>query len=157
MCPLVTRRGACTSFAAPNMAQTRTTPRGTDARDSRIGPGVRIRGRVHGEGSLLVEGTVEGELAIRGDLTIADGATVTCEAVEARGVTISGNLEGDVSASGAVRIASGARVRGNMRGVAVSIEDGARYTGRLDCEFELPPELGGASRSEARGRTSARR
>ncbi len=139
------------------MAQTRTTARGSGGREARIGAGARIRGRIHGEGDLLVEGSVEGELAIRGDLTIAEVASVTCESVEARAVTISGTLEGDLAATGAVRITAGAHVRGNMRGVAVSIEDGARYTGRLDCEFELPPELGGASWSDARGRTSARR
>ncbi|HEY4014229.1 MAG TPA: polymer-forming cytoskeletal protein [Polyangiaceae bacterium] len=136
------------------MAQTRSTPRGMEAR---IGPSARVRGRVQGEGNLLVEGQIEGELAIRGDLTIAEGAVVTCEAVEAHAVTISGALQGDVSATSAVRIGSGARVRGNIRGTSVSIEDGARYSGRLDCEFELPPELGGESRGDARGRTSARR
>ena len=139
------------------MAQTRTAPRDNPGREARIGSGARIRGRIHGDGNLVVEGQIEGELAIRGDLTIADGASVTCEALEAHAVTIAGALEGDVAATGPVRIASGARVRGNLRGTAVSIEDGARYSGRLDCEFDLPPELGGASRGETRGHTPARR
>jgi cytoskeletal protein CcmA (bactofilin family) len=139
------------------MAQTRTAASASEGREARIGAGARVRGRVVGDGNLVVEGRVEGQLAIRGDLTIVEGATVTSEAVEAHAVTIAGTLEGDVSATGAVRIASGARVRGNMRGTAVSIEDGARYSGRLDCEFDLPPELGGGSRSEGRGRTPARR
>src|ERR1700738_135741 len=132
------------------MAQARTITRG-DAHEARIGRTTRIRGRVHGEGDLVIEGQVEGNLAIRGDLTIAEGAKVNSEAVEARAVTIAGAFEGDVTATGPVRIATGARVRGNLRGSAVSIEDGARYSGRLDCEFDLPPELGGSSRGEARG------
>jgi cytoskeletal protein CcmA (bactofilin family) len=139
------------------MAQARATTRGSDGREARIGSGARIRGRVHGEGDLIVEGQVEGELAIRGDLTIAEGATVTSETVEAHAVTIAGTFQGDVAATGPVRVATGARGRGNLRGTAVSIEDGARYSGRLDCEFELPPELDGASRGETRGRTHARR
>jgi cytoskeletal protein CcmA (bactofilin family) len=139
------------------MAQARAITRGSNEREARIGSGARIRGRVHGEGDLVVEGQVEGELAIRGDLTIAEGATVTSETVEAHAVTIAGTFHGDVAATGPVRIATGARVRGNLRGTAVSIEDGARYSGRLDCEFELPPELGSPSRGETRGRTPARR
>ena len=139
------------------MAQTRTTARDSGGRDARIGSGARVRGRVHGDGNLVVEGHIEGELAIRGDLTIADGASVTCEVVQAHGVTIGGSLEGDVAATGAVCLAAGARVRGNLRGPTITIEDGARYSGRLECEFDLPPELGGASRGEARGRTPARR
>jgi cytoskeletal protein CcmA (bactofilin family) len=139
------------------MAQTRTTARGPEGREARIGRAARVRGRVHGDGDLIVEGQVEGDLIIQGNLTIADGASVTSEAVEAHAVTIGGSFDGDVAASGPVRIGSGARVRGNLRGSAVSIDEGARYAGRLDCEFDLPPELGGVSRSEARGRAPARR
>ncbi len=139
------------------MAQARTTTRGTEGREARVGSGARIRGKIHGEGDLVVEGTVEGAVAIRGDLTIAAGASVTSEAVEAQAVTIGGTLEGDVAATGQVRLSAGSHVRGNLRGSAVSIEDGARFSGRLDCEFDLPPELGGSSRGETRGRQVARR
>jgi cytoskeletal protein CcmA (bactofilin family) len=138
------------------MAQTRTGTRG-GGQEARIGSGARVRGRIHGEGDLLVEGQVDGDLAIRGDLTIAEGGSITSKAVEAQSVTIAGTLEGDVAASGPVRLVAGARVRGNLRGSAVAIDEGARFSGRLDCEFELPPELGGTSRNEGRGRPAARR
>jgi cytoskeletal protein CcmA (bactofilin family) len=139
------------------MAQTRATVRGGDGRQARIGGGARVRGRVHGEGDLVIEGHVEGELAIHGDLTIAEGASVTSQTVEAHAVNISGTFEGDLTATGPVRVGTGARVRGNLRGTAVSIEEGARYSGRLDCEFDLPPELGGTSRRDTRGRAATRR
>jgi cytoskeletal protein CcmA (bactofilin family) len=141
------------------MAQTRTAnrgPGGADAHEARIGSAARVRGRVQGDGDLLVEGHVEGDVTLRGDLTIADGASVTSETVTAHGIVVAGTLEGNVVASGAVRFAAGARVRGDVQGSAVAIDDGARFSGRLDCEFELPPELGGSS-GEARGRASARR
>ena len=103
-----------------------------------------------------MEGHVEGEIAVRGDVTIAEGASVTCEqGLEANAVTIAGSLEGDVAATGPVRLSAGARVRGNLRGSAVAIDDGARFAGRLDCDFDLPPELGGASRGEGRAQTRA--
>jgi cytoskeletal protein CcmA (bactofilin family) len=139
------------------MAQARTSSRSGDAGGARIGSGARVRGRIHGDGDLVVEGQVEGDLAIRGELTIAEGGSVTSEAVEAQSVTIAGALEGDVAATGPVRLVAGSRVRGNLRGSAVAIEDGARFSGRLDCEFELPPELGGGSRGESRARPAARR
>ena len=141
------------------MAQARTTTahRGAETRDARIGSGTRIRGKIHGDGDLVVEGSIEGDVVIRGDLTIAESATVTSEAVEAQAVTVAGTLQGDVAATGVVRLSAGSRVRGNLRGSSVSIEDGARFSGRLDCEFDLPPELGGSSRGESRGRPAARR
>jgi cytoskeletal protein CcmA (bactofilin family) len=138
------------------MAQARTTTR-SDGQGARIGSAARVRGRIHGDGDLVVEGHVEGDLAIRGDLTIADGGVVTCKTVEAQSVTIGGTLEGDLAATGPVRLVAGAKVRGNLRGSAVAIDDGARFSGRLDCEFDLPAELGGASRGDGRGRPAARR
>jgi cytoskeletal protein CcmA (bactofilin family) len=139
------------------MAQARTTAARGDAREARIGSSARVRGKIRGDGSLVVEGHVEGDVSIRGDLTIAEGASVKSEALEANGVTIAGSLEGDVVAAGPVRLAATAQVQGDVRGSAIAIDDGARFVGRIDCEFELPPELGGASREEPRARTTARR
>lgn len=139
------------------MAQARTTNRTSEAR---IGAGARVRGRIHGEGDLIVEGQVDGNVALRGDLTIAEGAVVSSDQIEAHAVTISGALEAEVTASGPVRLTPTARVRGNLRGSAVVIDDGARFAGRLESEFELPPELGGASRAApeaGRGRAATRR
>jgi cytoskeletal protein CcmA (bactofilin family) len=142
------------------MAQTRTPARsqgGRDAADARIGASARVRGRIQGDGDLVIEGHVEGNVTLRGDLTIAEGASVASESVSAHAVFVAGALEGNLSASGQVRFAAGARVRGDVQGNAVAIDDGAHFSGRLDCEFELPPELGGASQGEGRGRASARR
>jgi cytoskeletal protein CcmA (bactofilin family) len=142
------------------MAQTRTQARSHgagDAPDARIGSAARVRGRIQGDGDLVVEGHVEGSVTLRGDLTIAEGASVASESVTAHAVLIAGALEGNVVATGPVRLAQGARVRGDLQGSAVAIDDGAHFSGRLDCEFELPPELGGASQGEARSRASARR
>ena len=110
------------------MAQARTsTSRTGDASGARIGSGARVRGRIHGDGDLVVEGQVEGDLAIRGELTIAEGASVASESIEAQSVVVAGALDGDVAASGTVRLVAGSRVRGNLKGSAVSIEEGARF------------------------------
>jgi cytoskeletal protein CcmA (bactofilin family) len=142
------------------MAQARTTTRTGETREARIGSSARVRGRIHGDGDLLVEGQVDGDLAIRGDLTIAEGGSVKSEGsgrgVEAHAVTIAGALTGDVSASGPVRLSGSAQVTGNLRGSAVAIDEGARFAGRLDCEFDLPPELGGTS-AGSKARAGARR
>jgi cytoskeletal protein CcmA (bactofilin family) len=145
------------------MAQARTTTSkfatgSGDAGGARIGRGARVKGRIHGEGDLVVEGHVEGDLAIRGELTVADGGNVAGEIIEAQSVVVAGGLEGDVNASGTVRLVAGARVRGNLKGSSVAIDEGARFSGRLDCEFDLPAELtDGAPRGDARGRATSRR
>ena len=108
--------------------------------ESVLGRGARVRGRVNGDGSLRVEGQIEGEIAVSGDLTIEEGGSVKGD-VEAHGVTILGELTGDVSAHGPVAIRASAKVSGNMGGAEVSLEEGASFTGRIDADFELPPEL----------------
>jgi len=127
------------------MAHARTSSR-SDGGEARIARGTKVRGRIGGEGDLVIEGQVEGDITLTGAVTIAEGAEVTSE-IEAQTVTISGTLEGSVSAQGPVRVAAGSRVRGDMRGSTVSIEEGAQFAGRLECEFDLPPELAAASGS----------
>jgi cytoskeletal protein CcmA (bactofilin family) len=139
------------------MAQARIHSRTDDAREARIGSGARVHGRIHGDAALVVEGHVEGDVAIAGELTVLAGASIEGDSVEADSVTIGGTLEGDVIAKGPVRLVAGARVKGNLRGSTVSIEEGARFSGRLDCEFDLPPELAVAAHAEERGRAGARR
>jgi cytoskeletal protein CcmA (bactofilin family) len=135
-------------------AKTATNGRGSNGSGSHatIGTGTRVRGKITGEGSLLVEGEVDGEIRIDGQLSIAPGGSVT-SGVEASEVHVEGSLEGDVKASGDVVIAAGARVRGDVQGAHVAIEEGAQFAGRLDCDFELPSELtGGAGGSTGKRR-----
>ena len=105
-----------------------------------IGSGTKVRGRVNGDGDLVVDGSLEGELSLRGNLSIGESGTVSSN-LEANDVTVLGALEGDIAAKGQVRIGANARVRGDVRGAAFALEGGARFAGRIECEFDLPAEL----------------
>lgn len=108
--------------------------------DAVIGRGARIRGRIGGDGDLLVEGRVDGDVSVSGSLVIESDGAITGD-VAASSVTIAGGLTGDVTSRGSVSIRAGAQVSGNMGGSDVSLEEGAAFTGRIDAEFELPAEL----------------
>lgn len=106
------------------MARARTASGG----EAVIGRSTRVRGRVSGEGDLRIEGQLEGDLDVKGALTIA------------------GEVDGDIRADGGnVHLETGAKVRGDIHGESVSMDEGAEYVGNLDADFELPAELGGAT------------
>lgn len=108
----------------------------------RIGKGTRIVGRVTGDGDLTVEGRIEGELGLRGRLVVAPGGLVAAP-VQVESVVVEGIIEGDVDARDAVQLRPSGSVQGSIRAQRFSLEDGARFTGRIDMDVDLPDELGG--------------
>jgi cytoskeletal protein CcmA (bactofilin family) len=107
-----------------------------------LGKGAHIRGRIAGDGDLRVDGAISGDVAMKGQLIVSDGAEIVAD-VQAGSVVVEGAIEGDISATEAVSIRASARVSGAIRGSSISIEEGANVSGRIEAEFELPPELGG--------------
>jgi cytoskeletal protein CcmA (bactofilin family) len=107
-----------------------------------VGKGAHVRGRITGDGDLRVDGSVSGDVALKGQVLVSDGAEITAD-VQATSVVVQGAIEGDISASESVSIGAGARVSGAIRGARISIDEGANVSGRIEAEFDLPPELGG--------------
>ena len=118
----------------------------SEASESLVGRGTRVRGRVHGEGSLRVEGVVEGDVQVTGDLEIDEGGAVTGD-LDVGALVVAGQLTGDVAARGPITIRATARVDGNMGGAEVILEEGAAFAGRIEAEFDLPAGLGTRSGS----------
>ncbi len=107
-----------------------------------IGKTAQIRGRISGDGDLRVEGTVHGDVAVRGEMVVADEGEVSAD-VQAKSVIVEGVLEGDIHADAGITIRAGARVKGTIVGNRIAIDEGAIVSGRIDAQFELPPELVG--------------
>ena len=105
-----------------------------------IGRTTRVVGRVTGEGDLLVEGRIDGEVTLGGHLHVAPGGVVAAP-VDVHDLTIEGGVEGDVTARGAVVLREGGSLRGAIKASKVSLEDGARFSGRIEMDVELPRDL----------------
>ena len=136
-------------------AASRSTTSGpAEGAESTLGRGARVRGRISGEGDLRVEGHVEGDVRVSGQLSLEEGASITGDVDAAAGVVIGGALTGDVASRGAVTVRATAQVQGNLGGAEVSLEEGASFHGRIEAEFDMPAELQAPAepvRAETRG------
>ena len=105
-----------------------------------IGTGIQVRGNLSGSGDLLVEGRIEGHVALQDHMTVEDTGTVVAD-VETRDLTVNGKMSGNVDASERVKIAATAVVTGDIRAPRVVIEDGARFRGSIEMDVPLPDNL----------------
>lgn len=105
-----------------------------------IGKTVTVRGTISGGEDLVVEGRVEGTIALERSLLIEPAASVEAD-IEVGELTLRGDLRGEVRARGPVTIVAGARFDGALQAARVVIEEGAAFTGRLEMDIDLPPGL----------------
>ncbi len=102
-----------------------------------IGKQITIRGNLSGGEDLVVEGRIEGTVALKNHLTIEESGTVEAD-IDVADLTINGQIRGDIVAAQSVSINSPAKVVGNIRAPRIIIEDGARFKGSIDMDVELP-------------------
>jgi len=109
--------------------------------DAVLGVGSKVRGRVSGSGNLQILGTVEGDVSVRGHVTVAEGASVQGTSLEADQLVIEGGVDADVQAEGDIHILANAAVRGRLRGASIRLDEGASISAEFDVAFDLPAEL----------------
>ncbi|MCB1008851.1 MAG: polymer-forming cytoskeletal protein [Acidobacteria bacterium] len=115
--------------ATPNAG---TRPAGERARPvTRIASGTRIEGKVGGSADLLVEGEVEGEVAVEATATVAPAGRVVGR-VSAHVVVVAGVVEGDVEGRDRVELAATARMTGDVSAAKVVLAEGAFLQGSVE-------------------------
>jgi cytoskeletal protein CcmA (bactofilin family) len=105
-----------------------------------LGRGLRVVGRVRGEGDLQIEAEVQGDVSVGGTLELAEPARVT-GSVDADAVVVAGQLDGDVTARTSVAITASGRLRGSIKAPEVSLQEGGSLDGRIEADVELPEAI----------------
>jgi cytoskeletal protein CcmA (bactofilin family) len=97
-----------------------------------IGESILVKGDVVSTGDLVIDGKVEGTIAL-GDhsLTIGERAAVTAD-LKAKAVIISGKVKGNVISAGKVELKKSANVEGDITAPKFAMEDGAVLSGKID-------------------------
>jgi cytoskeletal protein CcmA (bactofilin family) len=102
-----------------------------------IGSKVTVKGNISGNQDLVVLGRVEGRVGIETRLTVEEGGWVSAD-VDVAEATVRGELRGEIIASKAAVLHNTARVVGSLRAPRIVIEDGARFSGNIEMDVELP-------------------
>jgi len=111
-----------------------------------IGRGTAIRGNVSGDAALEVQGRVQGDVTMTGDVSVGEEARIDGKLSGAQ-VSISGTVVGDVRGSESVLVEPGARVVGDLSGPRIGVAEGALVRGYVRTDGE--PELETARRPAA--------
>jgi hypothetical protein len=104
---------------------------------------------VTGEADLTIEGHVEGEVAVSGDVTIEAGGLVGAN-VSGRVIVVRGAVRGDLTAEELVRLEEGSRVVGDLRAPRIAIAKGGLVRGLVQTSGSV-----GSPRPAARAKADA--
>ena len=96
--------------------------------DTVVNAGTRLEGNLLVEGSLFLDGRVEGSVCVTGALTVGKAGQILAD-VRANEARIAGHIRGTVKARETVELLAGSRLEGDVYARAFRIEDGAVFQG----------------------------
>ncbi len=115
--------------SAPRIGQSRPV---RSKNVSVIGPTLVIKGELSADEDLVIEGQIEGTIAHhKKNLTIGKEGRVKAD-IHASSVLVEGHLVGDIHSEGVVSLAKSASVMGNIHCGRIVMQDGARFSGRIE-------------------------
>lgn len=122
-------------------------PSPTDRVTSVLGSNISWRGSLGGSGGVRIEGTFEGEIALRGLLVVSETGRVTCENLRASYVIVAGAVRGDITCE-KLEIRSTGRVWGDVVTGSFATEEGAFLRGQVRMEDKVDLEIEQAEETE---------
>lgn len=93
-----------------------------------LGQGSRIDGKLTFEGSVRIDGNINGEINAKETVVIGDSAVVTAQ-IQANVIIIHGKVSGDVTARKRIELRAPARLTGNINTPSLVIHEGVAFEG----------------------------
>ena len=95
-----------------------------------FGPGVECKGEIWYEGSVQIDGRLEGTVHTKGTLVIGQQAVVKAS-IEAGTVVCKGKIQGEVAAKEDVKLLAPGSIDGTLTTPRLSVETGGIFNGRV--------------------------
>ncbi|MFH1029803.1 MAG: polymer-forming cytoskeletal protein [bacterium] len=96
-----------------------------------IGPSVKVEGDFAGEGNVVVEGIVTGNLKTNRNLKVGNNAQIFAN-IKANNALIAGKVEGNINVTETLELTSTARIKGDIKAKVIAISAGAIFHGKCD-------------------------
>lgn len=129
----------------PDLDPSYDTPRRPTVEDntkeSVIAAGLTIEGKIEGAGSVRIAGNFQGDVHVKGNLTIEQGAKLT-GGVRAATVIIGGELEGNIDGASRVELLQSGVLNGNLNAGSLTVAAGSRMRGQAEFGWDTKPARG---------------
>lgn len=102
-----------------------------------IGKGAECSGDFSAEGSVRVDGTINGDVKVTGTLIVGAAGSISGD-VEAQCAVIGGEIIGDLTVTDRTELTSTARLIGNISTVVIVIDENAIFQGSCNMNQEVP-------------------
>lgn len=96
-----------------------------------VGKGVEFKGTISYNGTVRIDGFLDGEIHTAGVLLVGEEAVITAK-ITAGTIMCKGKITGDVVAKDKVRLRAPAVVSGGIKTPMLSIEEGVLFNGTLE-------------------------
>jgi len=115
---------------------------------SYFGKNLTIKGRISGNGNIIILGGLEGEFNLRGRVKIAQPANVRGE-VRADVISVNGSVQGSLIAKERVHLDPTARIEGQITTPRLSISEGAAFDGEITMSDPLAKPPPGSQKKDS--------
>lgn len=106
-----------------------------------LGKGSRVEGKLTFEGSVRIDGQIEGDITAQDSVIIGKNAEVTAQ-IHAATVVVEGRVTGDITARQRVELRAPAKLIGNVSTPSLIIHEGAMFEGSCTMGEENRAEKG---------------
>lgn len=107
-----------------------------------IGPSIHFKGELTGEEGLIIDGSIEGTINLKGNsLIVGENGKILAD-VFANTIKVDGYLKGELHGVEKVHISRNGEVKGNIFSPRVVIEDGATFKGSIDMTSKVIEQSG---------------
>ena len=106
-----------------------------EIKESLIAPGLAIEGKIEGTGHVRIAGSFKGEVSVKGDLTIEQGAHISGE-IRAENIVVRGEVEGNICATALVELSESGVLSADLKASSLAVASGSRIRGKVEIGWD---------------------